>query len=384
MTTKEKSSVLELNGKPYDARTGFLLVDHPQHRPQHYRTIDGVINSTHQPSAMVTPTPKPPLTNYKSDKVQAPVQGRQKAFDIHRTSTQPTAHHRPQHAVTLMRNAVAQPSSSLKRRTKVTYNTDSLVQSPQFDIVPKLAVSGLDKKRLQRAERVAKSKLINRFSNQTSDMAPLTPTAEQAAAYHPNAVAEPSPPAAPVAKQASAEIFERAMEQANSHKQLPHKHKKVTRRGRRGRRLTSLFVSGLAVLLILGFIAYQNTAVIQVHIAAARSGINATLPSWQPTGFAVKNLTYKPGTVAINFDNSTNNKDFSIIQTASHWSSTTALFNNYVYPNSNNYEAVKAAGKIIYTYNNNAATWISSGIWYKVISNGALSTSQLINIAVNM
>ena len=149
------------------------------------------------------------------------------------------------------------------------------------------------------------------------------------------------------------------------------------------RRFSSLAAASLAVLLIIGFVSYQNAANIQIRVASSRAGINATLPKWEPSGFAIGKFTYSPGTVAVNFHSNNGQHSFSLVQTASKWNSAT-LFDQYVFPNSNSYEAIKASNTTIYAYNNTNATWVNNGIWFKLIGNGSLSTSQLVTLAASM
>ncbi len=369
MTTK--ANVLELNGQPYDAITGLLMANHPAHRA--VKVIDGIINPSHRAPVEVTPKPAP--TSYKIRTNQPSDHPTGRVFDIHRLPGHPGAHHQPQHATTLMRHAVHRPATALKRYTKVVASTDKLSRLPHFDIVPKLSIDSIDQARLKRAKRIAKSKLVSRFGNIS---APPT------AIHHPKPVlvTKTAPPPALSLSRPSDAIFEQALARADSHLQPAYKHKRINHKARL-RRITSVATATLAILLIIGFVAYQNAANIQLRIASSQAGINATLPKWRPAGFAIGKFSYSPGTVAINFQSSTGNRSFSITQTASSWSSNT-LFNNFVYPDSNSYEALQAAGKTIYTYNNNDATWVSNGIWYKLVSDGSLSTSQLVTIAASM
>jgi len=106
-----------------------------------------------------------------------------------------------------------------------------------------------------------------------------------------------------ITRQPSDDIFERALAHATVTPNLLQtqavSHKNVMRR------ISSVAAASLAILLIVGFVAYQNAADIQIRVASSRAGINATLPKWQPSGFAIGKFTYSPGTVAINFHSTT-------------------------------------------------------------------------------
>ena len=353
-----------------------LMADGSAHRA--FKAIDGFINPPRRATPSEFHSSKPAPSSYKTQTSHQSVNTQSRAFDIRHAAAKAT-HHQPQRATTLMRHAVNRPADSLKRHTKLTVPTDSLMKLPYFDLVPKHSISTIDQARLKRAERIAKSKLVSRFGSFSFRSQPTISNQPK-----PSQLLRATPLAPPAVKrQPSDDIFERALAHATSHTQPAVKHTRPVRRKTRLRRLTNITAAGLAVLVIIGFVAYQNVAQIQLHIASSRAGINAALPKWQPSGWAVGAVHSSPGTVAVNFNGSNTNKTFSLIQTASKWNNT-ALFDNFVFPDSNSYETVQAAGSTIYTYNNNNATWVSNGIWYKLISNGSLSTSQLVNIAVSM
>ena len=184
-------------------------------------------------------------------------------------------------------------------------------------------------------------------------------------------------------REQSSDVFERALAAANSHKQpyVAVKHK--TKRLRRLSQVTGVLASVAAIALIVGFVAYQNSATIQLRMASSRSGITATLPAWQPSGFRLGTFSYGSGSVSVNYKNAMNGQQFTIAQKASNWDSNT-LLSEYVYPNNETYDTISSAGTTIYTYGNNSATWVSGGIWYKLTSDGSLTTSQIVNIATSM
>jgi hypothetical protein len=373
-----KANVLELNGRPYDALTG-LLMDGPHHKVR--QAVDGFF-STPQHNSATPAQVKPKPESYKTEIHHPALLSKSRAFDIKRNITKPAAHHQPQHATTLMRRAVHQPTVPLKRHLKVAARTDLLSKIPRFDIVPKYSATTIDEARLKRAVRIAKNKLISRFGNieltTTPAIKAVTPVAQLQAKVAP--VVDNTPP---VTHQPSDDIFERALAHATSHTQPLHKHKRASHHKNVTRRFSSLAAASLAVLLIIGFVSYQNAANIQIRVASSRAGINATLPKWEPSGFAIGKFTYSPGTVAVNFHSNNGQHSFSLVQTASKWNSAT-LFDQYVFPNSNSYEAIKASNTTIYAYNNTNATWVNNGIWFKLIGNGSLSTSQLVTLAASM
>jgi hypothetical protein len=310
--------------------------------------------------------------------------------------------HQPQHAKTLMRRSVAKPGVSFKKQAKAVSHTGALIKQPEIAIEPKHTALSVDESRLRRAHHIPRSKLVRHFDSlnyaqpvtrpiQTSRQASTTTASH--AAIRPAHGSQTNTPLTTVhtttatpapARQSSADIFERALAQANSHKQPYHPIKRKAKKSHRGRTLASIAASSFAILLIAGFIAYQNATAIQLRLAASRAGINATLPKWKPSGFAIGKFTYAPGSVTVSFNDLQTNSNFTITQVASNWDSG-KLLSDYVLPNSSTtYNTIESAGSTIYTYGNNSATWVNNHIWYRLDTNGSLSTSQIVQLATSM
>lgn len=358
----KNESTIKINGRTYDATSGMLVVDQKA--------------EVSQPTASVT---------------------KAQVMDVKRPTASHTSPHKPQHGHTLMRRALKKPKPGLKSQVNVTTHTGLLATVPDTSVVPKLSFEQVDSKRLARAERVAKSKLVRRF-------APLGSTAWSATAPAvaiPLSAAPPAqserPTSSPEHEQPgsrSMDIFQKALKHANAHEELPVNPKKLAkqqsarsthRKSRKGIRHHTLTVasSALAIVLLVGFIAYQNKANLTLRVATASSGVHASLPGYRPDGFAVGKFNYTAGSVAINFPNHTTGSSYSISQKKSSWDSQT-LLDTSVAVNNNTYQTLDSAGRTIYVYGNNNATWVDSGILYQITSNGSLSTSQLLDIAQSM
>lgn len=389
------SQTVVLNGRRYDAVTGKLLgtagaaeraaAAAPHAGKPAARSIDGFM----KPGAHLLPqrrsAPADPAAPHPA-----------KSLDVKRPGPHHAAAHKPQHAVTLMRHAVKKPGASLKRQVKVTPHTGALVQQPHVDIAPKHAATAVDAGRLKRAHYTPRSTFIRHFGTPAGTSATARPAAVATAARprpsvpaatRPAPAVPPAPqPPAPVsaAKHSSADVFERALARATSHTQPPFAAKpRPARRGRRLRQAAAITGAALAVLVILGFVAYSNATAIRLHLAASRAGINATLPGWRPSGFAVQSLTASQGTVDISFHDNSTAHSFQITQAASDWNSQ-ALLDNFVYPHNESYNTIQSAGSTIYTYGKDNATWVNAGIWYRLTTDGSLSTSQLVRLATSM
>lgn len=372
----QNTHVLELNGRRYNAMTGALLSDGQ-------KSVDGFWQPPAHPQPKVTDRAMHPTALRRQTIEEKPKPG-PKQLEIHRTGTHHHQPHQLQHSKTLMRGAVHPPGDPLKRHLKPMSHTGTLVKASSFDIVPKRPADTIDPSRLKHAHTVPRSQLVRRFATSTAAQPALA--ARAAATYQQPrpitpVVATAPQPAAP-AHQPSYDVFEHALAMANSHQEpyRPVKHK--SRKLHRLRKITSISAATLAVFLIAGFVAYQNSAAIQLRLVSSRAGIAATLPAWQPSGFKLGTFNYGPGTVTVSYKN-LDGSHFSIAQSSSSWDSKT-LLSEYVYPNNETYDTINSAGTTIYTYGKDNATWVSGGIWYKLTSDGSLSTSQIVNVATSM
>ena len=47
-------------------------------------------------------------------------------------------------------------------------------------------------------------------------------------------------------------------------------------------------------------------------------------------------------------------------------------------------QTIDTAGRTVYIYGNDNASWVDNGIWYQVTSNGDLSNTDVLNIASSL
>src|SRR5581483_11461597 len=180
------------------------------------------------------------------------------------------------------------------------------------------------------------------------------------------------------------DIFEQAIAYARSHEQPTPKALgtlKAKHSHRKHNKIAGVFASIAMLAALSGFIFWQNRTDIELQLASARSGVPASMPAYKPDGYAIKGLTYSPGTVTIGFSSHTGS--FNVVQKSSNWDSET-LLQNYVATSGQAYNAYQAAGRTVYVYGNDNATWVNGGIWYQIKDSGQLSKSQLINLATSM
>jgi hypothetical protein len=364
----KRQNIIELNGKRYDAYTGAVLSDvHPAAATQPLehgsRSVDGFANrAPAQPASVAAPGPR------TGDVVAKPI------TDIVRPGAKHVAHHSPKKSQTLMRSTVNKPVGSLKH--KAASHTHALVVAqPSIPVHQKLSHPHVDPQRALRARRIQRSEAVRRYASPVQQQ-----TLRAAAAIKPVHASTPAAHAvAPPQRAASSmDIFERALQTANSHlESKPAKHKQ-----KRGvsKRILSLSAAGLAVLLIAGFVGLQNQANLSIKYASSKAGLHAVLPSYKPLGYTPGKVSYSSGSVGVRYSNGRSGQGFTLTQTASNWNSQ-ALKESYVASQDKNFHAIQSAGRTVYTYGDNNATWVNGGIWYNVVTNGSLTTDELLGLA---
>jgi hypothetical protein len=385
------NNFIELNGKRYDALTGAFLgtgrqaavtarpASTPKATAARGTVMDGVVPMAvqaapqHQPASARIATPKPTIKHH----------------------VKPLTPHQPEHAKTLRRDVVKQPVIKPQKPLKAHMPTDVVKHKPGvLTVTPKLSSDVVDPARATRALDVSRSPHVERFRKQPQPRytghaaaTPAQPVRRPIESIRPARTSTGiAPRAAHHTHSANAEddVFEQAIAYAKSHEQAAPKEsgrQKVKRASRRHKRFVGILASVLMVVALGGFIFWQNRADVELQLAAARSGVPASMPAYKPSGFAVKGLTYSPGTVTIGFGNG--NKSFNVTQKSSNWDSET-LLQNYVATSGQPYDAYQAAGRTVYVYGNGNATWVNGGIWYQINDSGNLSKDQIINLATSM
>jgi hypothetical protein len=326
--------------------------------------------------------------------------------------------HAQQKATTLMRSAVKKPVIKSATVIKAQTRTDLLAKAPMQTVAPKLSVSAIDPTRHRRAERMIKSPAVSHYARPSATVQAssytLTPTHHHSPVSHHSAV-QPQPAAQAIAahkpvltdlrpavasrpsgthapamqrmhpaatrKPASkTDMFDDAIARSISHEQTYDQ--RPTRTRKRGRFFR--FAAGTAaVLAVIGFLAYYNAPALSLKIASYRAGLQATLPSQQPSGFNLGYLDYQPGNITANFTSEQDGRQYNITQKASSWDSQ-ALLSNFVASANSAYKTYQRAGRTVYVLSNNTATWVDSGIWYTVDGNASLTSQQVLDLASSM
>lgn len=377
--------IIELNGKRYDALTGRLL------------TSEG------------TEAPAAPLHPLQPQ--SAPALPKRAASPSHHQAHRKPASRQVQSSKTLMRRAVSKP---VKKQSATIKRTAPLPNKVTIGALsPKLSVNSVDPGRVRRAQRVVRSKHVDRFAAPTPKLTTLVQPVAVAAPNPLHAVAKPaarpastqfkqdiapvrrptqlhaSKPAAPqhgaakpshvaaAPKKRSEEIFDRAIANAKSHEQKAPKHR------RKAGKLLNITAAVAAFVVIGGFLTYVNRSTLQLELASARAGFQAQLPSYQPGGFARQAAVADGRAVKISFVSPNNSDQFTLTQQASDWDSQT-LFDEVATTAGTAYQTVQASGRTIYVLDGNRATWVNGGILYQLQGNAQLTNSQISQLASSL
>ena len=190
------------------------------------------------------------------------------------------------------------------------------------------------------------------------------------------------------AKEMKEQAIKKAMSSASKVEKTESKKTKKSKKtvGMRfgfGRVVLALTCASVAVMAIVYFVNL-NMPDISLSVAAMQNGMNVVYPSYVPRDYSVSSVTSEEGKVTITFDNSAENRTFSLTEESSSWD-TNALLTNYVKKEyGENYTVVKEQGLTLYISGSNAA-WVNGGNVYKITAgNGTLTNKQIKSIAVSL
>jgi hypothetical protein len=350
---RKNNNIIEINGQRYDAITGAVL----SHAGPSQSTTKPLPSAAHSPRPA---KPKPTM------------------HDVVRRSAKQHASHPPATAHTLMRQAVKKPRPSLKRQSRAQGHVDTPDKQP----LSRLSVGQLDAERLRHAKQIPKSRLISHFPAFTAGDTdrPAWPT--KPVSQTPQ-LAPPKPPRHQAKRhpKTTSELLEQAVQQATSHLELPPKP--APHSHGRAKRNAGIGAAMALMVLILGVIVTQNLSSVRLQMASAKAGFSVSLPSYQPAGYSLGQLNYSDGVAAVQFHSNSDQRHYSITQKRSSWDSAT-LRDTFVAPIDDHYQTIQAGGRTIYLYGNHNATWIDSGIWFVVQTDGSLSDRQLTDLATSL
>src|SRR6185369_17839132 len=117
----------------------------------------------------------------------------------------------------------------------------------------------------------------------------------------PSGAPAPTPSTKPPANTPTEKIFEQALMKANNFVDVRthvHHFRKQTKR-----HLTSMAAGTLALVVIAGFAAYQNTPGLQFKVASLQAGVSTSVPNLKAAGFAYEGARSHDGKLTVGFSN---------------------------------------------------------------------------------
>ncbi|HSX02479.1 MAG TPA: DUF4367 domain-containing protein [Candidatus Saccharimonadia bacterium] len=226
--------------------------------------------------------------------------------------------------------------------------------------------------RFKQAKGVERSHQISRFGRQAHD----EETAEEApATNHHTSPAHELPNEAIAQHQAMSHLAARAAATHTDQPSRPGSHLPP--------RLGQYVATGVAVMIMGGYIWAQNYPKLAIQSAGNRAGITASLPGYVPSSYQLATTNTAPGLVTLNFTSPSQPSALSIKQSRTSWDSS-SLLDNFVAKASAQYTAVEGQGLTIYLYGQNQATWINHGTQYQIEGASRLSREQILKIAYSL
>ncbi len=361
---RTSQTTIEINGKRYDARTGKLLNSMPK-KP--------VGASALKPAKTVVKS-----GNRMSDITRAALP----AKNLNRRRTE--------RSQTLMRGVVKKPAAKPSAKQAVHRAPSDIKPAVKKVLKPTIAPAP---ERQMRATQIKRSSQISKFGvSQKNAVSQNTRSNNSTVIKRTEPMPVRPAPAVKAAPKTNKThtIIEQGLKNAQSHNQTFNKKtaKKIAKaqsRKKPARKKLLNYVAGaLALVLLTGFITYQNIPNLTMRYASARSGMQASLPGYQPAGFSLSNrISYNPGQVVLNFSSNTDDRKFTITQKQSAWNSE-ALLSNYISTKTDQVHKYEDKGRTIFLYGENNATWVNGGIWYDISGNSQLNSDQLIRIASSL
>ncbi len=180
-------------------------------------------------------------------------------------------------------------------------------------------------------------------------------------------------------------ILDNGLRNATSHEEKLAKkaklHHRVGHKLGLSAKATSIIAGSFVFLMVGGFFAYQNLPKISIRYASAKSGVHASLPTYEPSGFSLNNhVAYRPGEITVAYKANADNRAYNVVQKSTNWNSD-ALKEHIMSESGAAPQSYPDGGRTIYLHDNHEADWVQDGVWYSITGDSSLNTDQLIKIA---
>lgn len=356
------TSVIEINGSRYDAVTGQFLGAVKRVAAQVKSPAVGAIDG---------------LVRRPSSSIASAIRARNTTTRANSNHEAPKARRQAQRSQTLMRSGVSRPTADKKLANAVKLH--------------KSRTSAINPQRVSRAKTIIKNIRVNHFSrlagSPTSGKIRQSQTTRPvSAATRPvstQALAAPLPSMiTSVSHQHLERLLDRALLQADAHKQALRARTKGWRRVVGGPKWLSLGATSLVLLLLGGFFAWQNVPQVSLRVAAMRTHVGATVPAYTPSGFSPSGpASASSNKVTINYKAEANDQQtFAITQQSSNWDSSSVQAN--AVPVSSQVQTSQVNGTTVYIYgSSNDAKWVNHGVLFSLKDKANLSSDEILKIA---
>ncbi|MFO0882285.1 MAG: hypothetical protein U0491_02440 [Candidatus Saccharimonadales bacterium] len=389
-------TVIEVNGRKYDARTGQILSNDAKTQSSTQPSVRTapVLDGVNRRKPAATPSVTPPAHKVALKPTQpAPKPtahpSATKALDIKPSK------HKIQKAKTLLRTAVKKP----QKTAPVIHSTSTAVESKveRSATGRGLLLRRTPDSRIARARQTAKSAAIQKFGSAKAIVSTPKVSSDLKVAQPPKeTVTSNAPAAAPILTKPALgkhakkqQVFNHPIANANHH-EAPKVVKKERLHARIAKKLhvrpqaVAITAGALSVIMLAGFFAYQNVPAVAMRVAANQAGFEGRLPTNPPAGYAFKGpIQYAKGSIAVKYNSNSDDRSFTITQKPTDWTSD-SLLANYVSNSKERYQTYHDRGLTVFVYNNGNATWVDNGVWYNLTGQGSLSSDQILAIAGSM
>lgn len=281
-------------------------------------------------------------------------------------------HRQPEHSKTLMRKSVAKPTVTKKLIRSVQSRAGESANVTSLKILTKRR--GINIEKITHAQQVSKSHKVSHFKETV--IRPVTPKLQHIPVVQPSRRSSINKSSEKIKTNQSdlATILKDGLVKATSFSSSNSRVEKTQPR------VWHFVFSAIIPVVLIGFVVYQNLDRINFKIASTRAGIPAQMPGYKPAGFIIKGpVQYGSGIVRLNYQSTTDQRTFTLIQQSSNWDDQ-MLLDNYIKSVTLGYQVIHVSERTVYVFGNTNASWVSGGVWYELNGNATLSADQIANI----
>jgi hypothetical protein len=192
---------------------------------------------------------------------------------------------------------------------------------------------------------------------------------------------EPSTPPAPQPNNKPLDIFEHALMNASHYVDVQAHHARFRLQTRH--HLTSMAAGTLALLVIAGFAAYQNTPGLQFKVASMHAGVATHMPNFKAAGFAFNGVKANGSKLTVGFSSVSGN--YQLTQSPTNLTGSDMIDSVGATDASGtpDYQTLQAGDTTVYRLSNTSASWVLHGTWYTVSGSNYLTDGQLQSLVTN-